>query len=246
MEPELPLVGMAREQRRLATALRNRESLLLLGPGGCGKTRLIRETLRGDEECLYVAWEPTLHGLLVVIARLLIATAHASFLSRAKPGPEPDGWLSNQTSIHLKGLLWNALESSPVPLILDGVTGSGSPTYRFLQRIYHTPGMTVFAAARDVPGMGALSRLFWDPRRMLNIAPLNDRDAARLFDLAAAHFKLCNLDLDEFRAKALESAQGNAGLIIEMCRLAAQPQYVAGRYVKFVPLRIDTLIKFVG
>jgi hypothetical protein len=29
-----------------------------------------------------------------------------------------------------------------------------------------------------------------------------------------------------------------------MCRLAAQPQYRSGRYVKFSPLRIDTVIKF--
>jgi hypothetical protein len=29
-----------------------------------------------------------------------------------------------------------------------------------------------------------------------------------------------------------------------MCRLAAQPQYHAGRYIKFSPLRIDTVMKF--
>ena len=54
------------------------------------------------------------------------------------------------------------------------------------------------------------------------------------------------LDLDEFREKVLESAHGRPGQIIEMCRLATQPQYLAGRYVKFAPLRIDKLIKFAG
>jgi hypothetical protein len=30
-----------------------------------------------------------------------------------------------------------------------------------------------------------------------------------------------------------------------MCRLAAQPQYVSGRYIKFTPLRIDAVMKFI-
>jgi hypothetical protein len=55
---------------------------------------------------------------------------------------------------------------------------------------------------------------------------------------------LRDLDLDEFGNKALESAHGNPGQIIEMCRLAAQPQYQSGRYIKFAPLRIDTVMKF--
>ena len=58
------------------------------------------------------------------------------------------------------------------------------------------------------------------------------------------HFKLRQLDLDEFREKVLESARGNPGQIIEMCRLAAQPQYHAGRYIKFSAIRIDTVTKF--
>jgi len=246
MEPEFPLVGMAKEQQRLSTAFGNCESLLILGPRGCGKTRLIKESLRDRQSCLCVAWEPTLHGLLLAMARLLIAAGHSALLGRAKPGIDRAAWISRQTSIHLRGLLWTALEQMPVPLVLDGITGAGFPTYRFLQRIYHTPGMTILATARDAPGMGALNRLFWDPRHIMNIAPLSEREAGRLFDLAVAHFNLRDLDLDEFREKALESAAGNPGLIIEMCRLATEAQYVAGRHVKFAPLRIDTLIRFAG
>ena len=246
MEPELPLVGMAKERQRLSAAFSIGESLLILGPRWSGKTCLIKEFVRSQETIIYVAWESTLHGLLLAMARLLIAAGHSGFLGLLKPGIERDAWVLRQTSIHLKGLLWTALERMPVPLALDGITGAGFPTYRFFQRIYHTPGMTVLASARDVPGMGALNRLFWDPRHIVKIASLNDREARRLFDLAATHFNLWNLDLEEFREKALESAAGNPGLIIEMCRLATQPQYLAGRHVKFAPLRIDTLIKFAG
>jgi hypothetical protein len=178
------------------------------------------------------------------MARALIAVRHAGFIGRAKPGADPECWLAVQTSVHLKGLLWTAVESLPVTMILDGITGASFPTYRFLQRIYHTPGMALFAASRDAFSLGALSRLFWNPAKALNIPPLHEREAEQLFEAAADHFRLRNLDLDEFREKVLESARGNPGQIIEMCRLATQAQYHAGRYIKFAPLRIDTVMKF--
>ena len=244
MGPQTPFVGMAREMRRLSLAFSTGDPLLLLGPQGSGKTRLIEEALSGNRHVLYIAWEPTLHAVLTAMARALVASRHAGFISRAKPGTDPETWLTAQTSIHLKGLLWTAVESSPVTMILDGIAGASFPTYRFLQRIYHTPGMALFAASRDAFSLGALARLFWNPAKALNVPPLHERDAEQLFEAAADHFKLRNLDLDEFREKVLESARGNPGQIIEMCRLAAQPQYHAGRYIMFAPLRIDTVMKF--
>jgi hypothetical protein len=244
MGSQLPFVGMATEIERLSRAFATGDPLLLLGPQGSGKTRLIREALASHENVLYVAWEPTLHALLAAMARALIAARHADFIRRAEPGTDPEAWLAVQTSLHLKGLLWTAVESSPVPMMVDGIAGAGFPTYRFLQRISHTRGMALFAASRDAPSLGALARLFWNPSKMLNLSPLAERDAEQLFEAAADHFHLRNLNLDEFREKVLESAAGNPGQIIEMCRLATQSQYHAGHHIKFAPLRIDTVGKF--
>jgi hypothetical protein len=244
MEPHLPFVGLATEMHRLSLAFAAGDPLLLLGPHGSGKTRLIQEALSRNRHVLCVAWEPALHDLLTAMARALIAARHAGFIRRAKPGANPEAWLAAQTSIHLKGLLWTAVESSPIPMMLDGVTGAGFPTYRFLQRIYHAPGMALFAASRDAASLGALARLFWNPAKSLSVPPLPEWDAQQLFESAADHFKLRHLDLDEFREKVLKSARGNPGQIIEMCRLAAEPQYHVGRYIKFSPLRIDTVMKF--
>ncbi len=244
MGRELPFIGMVREMQRLRAAFSASDPLLLLGPQGSGKTTLIQKALSSNTRVLYIAWVPNLHGLLAAMARALVATRHAGFVSRAKPGADLEAWLAVQTSVHLKGLIWTAVETSPLPMILDGITGAGFPTYRFLQRIYHTPGMALFAASRDGLSLGALARLFWNPAKALNVPPLHEREAEELFDAAADHFTLRNLDLDEFREKVLESARGNPGQIVEMCRLATQAQYHAGRYIKFAPLRIDTVMKF--
>jgi hypothetical protein len=232
MDSQLPFVGMTKETQRLSSAFATGDPLLLLGPQGSGKTRLVKEALRSHKNVLYVAWEPTLHALLVAMARALIGARHS------------EAWLAMQTSIQLRGLLWTAMERSPATMILDGVAGAGFPGYRFLQRISHTPGVAPFAASRDAFSLGTLARIFWNPAKSLNVLPLQERDAEHLFEAAADHFQLRNLDLNEFREKVLESARGNPGQILEMCRLAAQPQYHAGRYIKFAPLRFDTVMKF--
>lgn len=61
--------------------------------------------------------------------------------------------------------------------------------------------MALLATARDAVSLGALGRLFWEPRTILDLAPLHQGDAARLFDLAVRLFRLRDLNLEGFRDK---------------------------------------------
>jgi energy-coupling factor transporter ATP-binding protein EcfA2 len=244
--PEFPLIGLARERDRLIEALRRRQPLLLLGPAGSGKSALIRAAvaaLPASQGILRLRYSSNLHRLLIELARGLLETGHCS-LRRALRAENAETWVSRQTSVHLKGVLWSTLEAEPRAIILDGVDRASFPMYRFLQRLYFAKGMGFVAAAREPAGLGALGRLFWDPRITVQVRPLNEPDAARLFDLAAESFYLHNLNVREFREKALDAAGGNPGQIIEMCRMATNPAYVSGRHIKFAPLRIDMVMKF--
>jgi hypothetical protein len=248
MDLAFPLLGVGGEQHRLKEAFRKRESLLITGPSGAGKTALIHAAVAevaNARDIVRVRYSANLHRLLVDLTRTLLAVKHKALRDRARPGAAVEKWLCEQTSIHLKGLLWTALEAEPLTMILDGIDGASFPMYRFLQRLYFAPGMAIIAAARDTGTLGVLGRLFWDPWKMLHIRPLNHADSRKLFDLAAKKFGLEQLDVDEFRAKVLESAQGNPGEIIEMCRLAANPLYISGKHIKFAPLRIDVMMRFV-
>lgn len=229
---------MANELRILTKALRAREPLALLGPAGCGKTRIIEESVRAAGcDVVFVRCPAGPHNFLIALARVLFETRHGAFLRACGPGFE------RHTSVHLKGVLWKALEEQPVTMVLDGIDGAGFPTYRFLQRLYYAPGMAMFAASRDSRSLGALGRLFWNPQQTIHFKPLSERECAALFEAAADHFGLRHLNLEEFREKVLESAAGNPGQIIEMCRLATDARYISGRYVKFAPLRIDAVIR---
>ena len=247
MDLAFPLLGLGGEQQRLRDAFRKRESLLITGAAGAGKTALIHAAIADEanaRDIVPIHYSANLHRLLVDLTRSLLAAKHKALRNRAKPSADVEKWLSEQTSIHLKGLLWSSLEADPLTIVLDGIDGASFPMYRFLQRLYFAPGMAIIAAARDTGTLGVLARLFWDPRKMLHIRPLNHADAERLFDLAAKKFSLEQLNVDEFREKVLGAAQGNPGEIIEMCRLAANPLYISGKHIKFAPLRIDVLMRF--
>ena len=245
----IALAGMVAEVRQLVRAIEHRQSLFLVGEAGSGKTRLIdcaERTLGDRVKPIHVPHFGSLHDLLIALAKLLIESDHQSLKSRLPSRASRERWLAQQTSVHLKGLLWQCLEEEPRVLIVDGVTNASFPVYRFLQRLYHVPGMALVATARDPVKLGALGRLFWDPRQTIQLKPLSDRDALLLFERAVDHFGVRHLGLDDFREKVLDSAKGNPGQIVEMCRLVAKPQYVSGSYIKFALLRIDAITKFLG
>jgi hypothetical protein len=244
-----PLLGISRELDRLKHAFAKRESLLITGAAGAGKTALIQTAiaeLPNPREIVALKYSANPHTLLVDLTRSLLIGGHKEMARRAKPGANIDKWLSAQTSVHLKGLLWTCLESDPRILVLDGIEGASFPMYRFFQRLYFARGTAIIAAARDPAALGALGRLFWDPRSMVQIPPLSHSDAEQLFNLAVKKFGLEQLEVDEFREKVLESARGNPGQIIEMCRLAANPHYLNGRHIMFAPLRIDVMMRFLS
>jgi NB-ARC domain len=247
MDQEFPVVGLTSERQRVVEALVKQHPLLLVGPAGSGKTTLIRTAITNlslDAEIIHLRYSANLHHLLVDLGRSLLATGHRSFRKLARATGDEEKWLPAQTSLHLKGLIWKSMEAEPRTIVLDGIDTGGFPTYRFLQRLYFTKGMALLAATRDLVSLGALGRLFWDPRTTVHVRPLKDVEANHLFNLAVDRFRLGALNIDEFREKVVEAAKGNPGQIVEMCRLAGNPMYVTGRHIKFAPLRIDVLMKF--
>ncbi len=227
METEVSLVGLSRECERIEKALENRESLLLLGPRGAGKSRLLHEVVAQRPEAVYLPCPPEPHELLVSLARRLNVDFRLS-------------------SVRLRGLLWRDLEASPRILLLDGVHHAGRALRSFLERLYYAPGSAILAAARGYGELGALEGLFWDPRQVVRFKPLSPDEARLLFEAAALRFGLGALELDDFREYVLECARGNPGEIVEMCRLACNPRYLTGARIKFHILRIDALMQLGG
>jgi hypothetical protein len=225
----IPLAGRRGEVRELVCALGARQSRLITGAAGMGKTRLLAEAVC---ECaapyLLLRCPRALHELLVQLAGML------------------DRGVSSDTSMSLKPAVLESLQHKPQIIVIEDMTEADPRMYRFLQAIYHSPGNCLIVTARSRGCLGYVQRLLWDPREEIRLCPLKRAEAAGLFEASAATYKLDSLDLDAFRSQVLRSARGNPGQIVTMCRLAAQPQYRQGQHVKFLPLRMDALPAFIG
>jgi len=225
----IPLVGREDELRFLARRVRHRQTILVHGPLGSGKSRLVREALRfSTQPATVVQRPPALHGLLVSLARALTNS------------PKPD----RETSAGLKKKTLDALQRAPRCLVIEDLTMADPRMYRFLQQVFYVPNVCLVVTATSRDALGYVRKLLWDPRAELRLEPLNKPDSHRLFDQAVEFFGLSGLDILPFREKVLDAAHGNPGQILAMCRLAARPEYQAGRYIKFLPLRIDVLSSY--
>lgn len=245
---EFPLVGLEQEKKRILSSIDHRQPLLVEGAGGAGKTRLLRLAEQGAKfPAVYLRFQPVLHDLLLSLATALLVAGDPFLRSRLHGEPsEAMSLLKAQKSISLRGMLWRSFEESPRILLLDGVDGATFPVFRFFERIYYCNGVAMIASTRALTRLGALHRLFWDPRSILTVAPLNDTDASALFDKAVQRYQLQDFDLEDFRPRVLSNAKGNPGQILEMCHFASKPQYQAGRHIKFAPLRIDVMSRFLA
>jgi hypothetical protein len=229
-ETSIALAGRRQEVAALAAALKARESRLITGPAGIGKTRLVEEALaKAGQPFALVSRPAALHDLLASLA-VQIGCRSSRFAD-----------LRRATTIHLKPLVLNALGAGPRCVILDGVEDVEPRMYRFLQELSFVPRTCLVAAVRSRGRMGYLGRLFWNPDDEIALPPLTRIESLALFEQACQAFGLGPFDVDGFRQKALAAACGNPGRILGMCRLAARPEYRSGRYIKFAPLSIDYL-----
>ncbi len=230
----VPLFGRRTEVRTLTNAICSRQSRLVLGPKGIGKTRLLQESLSlARQPYIYVEGPEVLHWLLVELAERLSIPAGRF------------GSVRNATSIALKPGVLDALRRLPRCLVLEDVAGADPRMYRFLQQVYYIPAVSLIVTAASRDRLGYLHKLLWDPREEIALKPLARTEALNLFDVASRMYRLESFDIEAFRGKVLAAARGNPGQILTMCQMASQPEYQDGRHIKFLPLRIDALTAFV-
>ncbi|MFZ5928271.1 MAG: hypothetical protein ACOYX1_12570 [Acidobacteriota bacterium] len=229
----LPLIGRQRELHALGALFAQGSRVLVLGPRGIGKTRLIQESAAAAGISLA---RPDAHGSLHEFLEGLLPLTCTGTIR-----PASVRRLSSQT---LQSRALAALQSRPRWLWIDDPAPAGARLYRFLQRVLWIRGCGLAVCAQNREQLGYLGRLLWDPREEVRLRPLSRHDAARLMREAMRASGLESRGCPEdFLEQVLDAAAGNPGRIVTLCRLAAQPQYWHGGHLMFAPLWIDTLTR---
>lgn len=225
---EIPLTGRARELAKLLSFVSPRTPALVCGSSGMGKTRLLHEIERqlsaDGTQPIYIRFRQPLHAFLLELAKQLGVNC------------------SSQSSIALRGALWNACETGRRVFLLDDIADATLPYYRFLERVLANKGNAIIGAAAHEYATRALHRIFWNPHFVIKLQPLNKADAETLAGSALAAFVSDHGHSPDFAKRVLEAARGNPGRIVEMCIRAGNPAYRTGDdRIRFGALVMDSV-----
>jgi hypothetical protein len=250
---DLPYLGREEETARLREAILRRQSLLISGPAGAGKTALVsqvlaalprsiaRHTLRADG---VKGLRPLLQCLVKRLFECKDPTLRAQLHREGIRQNTFKHWLDRQSASHLKGALYSALERGRYWVVLDHVaalTGAAAKVAREMAWMRKTPVFLVTREAR-LKDAGVIASLYWGQQLRLNLGPLRPGAAQALLDSCIQHFGLRNLELDDFGANALSMSRRYPGALVKMCRLAAEMEYHRGSRIKTRLVYIDGLL----
>jgi hypothetical protein len=248
------LIGRKQELTRLHEAILARDSLLVHGQSGAGKTALLTEALSdlprqlrcmclvcAGQESPRAMWRSLIRGLAEVedpqvMARLQRECAGAVTVDR---------WVNKQTSLRLRGILRRAMQGKAYWVFLDTTAPLPGGTYSLLQEWVWSRRTPVILLGRgpSEQELGKAARLFWHSGMRIELSPMLPADQHDVLESSIHRFDLSKVADDEFRDFILKCAAGLPGRIVRLCELASQNAYQWGGHVKLHTLAVDFLME---
>ena len=231
--------GVFGRNNELATVqqrLSKRRSFLLHGPGGVGKTALIRELLREHPEALYC---PDSSGKQVVLRAMATALLERSDVAR-RMLKSPEG-IKAKSAIALKGIVLELLRAGKYWIVLDHLSMPSQAFAADVKEMAGWGGTPVLGIARSdhMEDVGFLMALFSDRSEKLELRPLDEALADQFVRKVVEASGLIAENLPEFIARVLELGRGNPGAITSMVSMADLPKYRLGAQIMVAPLYVD-------
>lgn len=253
----MPFLGREEETDRLREAILRRESLLIAGPRGIGKTTLISKVLGGlscDARwrifCMdgIEGLQPLLRCLVKELYRTRDSALRSQLRAEGVRSNTFEDWLAQRSTSRLKGAVYRAAEKGRYTVLLDHVppfTHAVAKVFRELVWMRNTP---VCLAARGFgeEDIGHAANLYWASRHRLALGPLPEAAARELLESCIRRFGLAEINVADFCDETLKLSAGNPGAIVNMCRLATEPKYHYGLRIKAKLVYIDYLMNLSG
>lgn len=246
-------MGREPETQRFFQAMRRRESLLLCGPAGVGKTALLRAAIArapGQIQtlCIWIEGTSSRKGILRQIAGALHQSSDAVVCGAAGRNSADEKtfqrWLTKQTSRRLGGLAAQAMRESDYWLFFDHVPTVTHALARLLSDFMRRCKAPVYLTARSQSKheIGEARKLYWNPEMRLELGALTESAATDLFKSCWQAGGPEALDLEQARLEILRASGKNPGAILAMCALAREPRFQSGGRIKTRLLRTEFLI----
>jgi hypothetical protein len=248
------LPGRQAESRRLAAAIRGRESLLIWGPADAGKTALVKtviDKLPGKESrnCIYWSGAATVRHLVGELVRLLYLVEDPVVCKKVRDvgagETSLNRWLREQTTGRLKVLLYTAMQKGRYWFFLDHLPPATHAMARLMKDVIWRCKTPVYLLARGCSHaeIGYAWSIYFTPQYYISLGPLPECASHELLEQCIRRFGLASLDLEGFREDVLRLSGQLPGSIIKMCELAADPRYRYGDQLKIKLIHVDYLLR---
>jgi hypothetical protein len=220
------------ELERVMSRALERKPLLVFGPEGVGKTRLLQAFARIEPLALFVPQSKSPHDLLLS----LVESLRAKLGVRSLPSNT-----SNMSTSALKGTVDRALNAKPFLLLVDQLQGPSRVVTKIVKELGYYGRTPIFLAARSphMEDVGALQSLCYDKSDRLEMMNWPSGIALEFARQEAERLDLWATNLDTALQSIVHLSGGNPGSIVGMVKMASRAAYRAGEQIKFHVLYLD-------
>jgi hypothetical protein len=220
------------ELERLISRARERKPLLVFGPEGVGKTRLLQEFAGIQPLALYVSQVKSPHALLLS----LVESLRAKLGVRSLPSQT-----STMSTSGLKGTVDRALNAKPFLLLVDQLQGPSRVVTKIVKELGYYGRTPIFFGARSphMEDIGALQALCYDKKERLEMMNWSSEIALEFARREAERLDLWANNLDAALQSIVHLGGGNPGSILGMLKMASRSQYRVDDQIKFHVLYLD-------
>jgi hypothetical protein len=207
--------------------------MLIFGPEGVGKTRLLQDFLRTQPLALYVGQMRSPRELMLALIQ--------DFRSLGKRELRlPSNPQTLRTS-SLKGFVQRALDEMPFLLVLDHVVGPSRVVTGMIKEMHYYGRTPVYFAARTphMEDVGALLPMCADRSERLEMKNLTPSIALEFAKREAHSRGLWASNLETALHSLVDWCDGNPGSILQMLKMADLPRYRMGDQIKAHVLYLD-------
>jgi hypothetical protein len=229
--------GRDKEITELGERLSARESFVLHGSSGSGKTFLLQRVMQAFPGALYCPVAATPQVVFQSLALALLASRDR-FVRSCFRNP---GVVNTKSAISLRGIVLDAVRRGTYLVALDHLRGPAAALSAGARDLMFYGGTPVVAVARSahMEDLGFLTPLFALRSERMRLGNFTCSQATQFAEEVARRIQLPATNLPEFIERVVELGQGSPGAIVRMLQMAVQPKYRIGGYVKTSPLYID-------
>jgi hypothetical protein len=221
-----------------------RQSFLLHGPGGVGKSLLLSEILPGMADVLYSGDNPTAQALYRNLGGALFSAGDRAFRAAC---PSLDS-IEKKSAVALRGIVRDTLRDSEYIIVLDHFFRPSQSLATAVRDLRTSCSVPVIAVSRSdhMEDAGFVLNLYSDRKEKYALRNFDPESALRFASWCGDRQSLVAENLSDFKQRIVEYSEGNPGAIAQMVRMASDNKYRHNSQIKVSPLYIDYKIALVS